>query len=204
MKTSKFFLITLVIVMMGFSHSSTLTNAERKYARNLLTETKEVLLMKIKGLTAEQLNFKVNDDSWSIAECVEHIAISENNFMGFVQMSLKEEADPAKRSELKMTDEAIIKMITDRSNKIKTSSPFQPSGKFGSFEASLNEFSSKRDRNIHYIRTTSDDLRNHFNDFPFGKLDAFQIILFMSGHTKRHTDQIEEIIHHANFPKNVK
>src|SRR5215218_1738793 len=34
----------------------------------------------------------------------------------------------------------------------------------------------KRDASIEYIKSTSDDLRNHYNDFPFGKFDTYQTI----------------------------
>jgi hypothetical protein len=190
---------------MSFNRLDTsLTHAERKYALNLLTETKDNILKKVKGLTADQLNFKADADTWSVAECVEHIAISENNIFGFCQMGLKEPADPSKRSEVKMTDEDVIKMITDRSVKRKTQEAFEPTGKFGSFDATLTEFKTKRDNNINYIKTTSDDLRNHYNDFPFGKLDTYQTILFMAAHSKRHSDQIDEVMKNPNFPKKEK
>jgi hypothetical protein len=205
MKPSKLILFIIAFASMSFYHlDSSLTVAERKYATNLLKETKENLLKKVKSLTAEQLNFKADTSRWSIAECVEHIALSENNIFGFAQMALKEPADPSKRAEVKMTDEGIIKMITDRSTKVKTSEPFEPTGKFGSFEATLTEFQTKRDNNINYINNTSDDLRNHYNDFPFGKIDTYQTILFMAAHSKRHTDQIEEILNHPDFPKKKK
>ena len=48
---------------------------------------------------------------------------------------------------------------------------------------------------------TEDDLRNRYFDFPFGKADSYQIILFLSGHTKRHTDQIKEVIANEKFPQ---
>ena len=201
MKSQKLLFVLLAVVAMSFTPATTLTDAERKQAVDLLQETKETLLKKVKGLSKEQLNFKATPESWSIAECVEHIAISENNLFGFAQMGLKEPADPSKRSEVKMTDEAIVKMIADRSSKVKTSEAFVPSGKFGTFEATVNEFVSKRDANINYIKTTSDDLRNHYNDFPFGKLDTYQTILFMAAHSRRHTAQIEEVMANANFPK---
>jgi DinB superfamily len=205
MKTIKFFLFTVAIVSMSFSRpDNSLSDAERKYALNLLQETKENLLTKVKGLTAEQLNFKADEASWSVAECVEHIAISENNIFGFAQMGLKEPADPSKRTEVKMTDEDIVKMISDRSTKRKTQEAFEPTGKFGSFDATLSEFKTKRDNCISYIKSTSDDLRNHYNDFPFGKLDTYQTILFMAAHSRRHTDQIDEIINNPNFPKKGK
>jgi hypothetical protein len=202
MKTIKLFLLAIAIVTMGFDHPDAgLTDTERKYALNLLQESKKDLLSKIKGLTPEQLNFKASAESWSIAECVEHIAISENNLFGFCQMGIKEAADPSKRSEVKMSDEQVVKMITDRTSKFKTQETFVPSGKFGSFEGSLNEFKTKRDSSIDYIKKTSDDLRNHYNDFPFGKLDTYQTIIFMAAHSKRHTAQIEEVMKNADFPK---
>jgi hypothetical protein len=202
MKTHKVLLLTIAIVAMSFNTlESTLTDSERKQAITLLTETKENLLKKVTGLTAEQLNFKSDTSTWSVAECVEHIAISENNIFGYAQMAIKEPADPSKRSEVKMTDEGIVKMITDRSTKVKTREAFEPTGKFGSFETTLAEFKTKRDNNINYIKTTTDDLRNHYNDFPFGKLDTYQTILFMAAHSKRHTAQIEEVMSNAAFPK---
>jgi hypothetical protein len=202
MKTPKSFVLVIALIAMSFTNlETTLTEAERNYASKLMEETKDNVFKKVKGLSAAQLNFKASPESWSVAECVEHIAISENNLFGFCQMSLKEAADPSKRSEVKMSDDAVVKMITDRSSKIKTSEAFVPSGKFGSFEGSLKEFKEKRDNNINYIKTTSDDLRNHYNDFPFGKLDAYQTLVFMAAHSKRHTDQIAEVMANPNFPK---
>jgi hypothetical protein len=202
MRQIKFLLLVVALVTMSFDVPAPgLTNAEREYASKYLQETKNDLLKKVKGLTAEQLNFKATPESWSVAECVEHLAISENNLFGFAQQALQQPADPSLRKEVKMADEEIIKMITDRTHKVKTQEAFEPSNKFGSFEATLKEFNSKRDSNIKYIKTTSDDLRNHYNDFPFGKIDVYQTILFMTAHSKRHTEQIVEVINNPGFPK---
>jgi hypothetical protein len=202
MKALKFLVIAVALVSMSFDRPDTsLTKEERQYAIDLLQETKDNLLKKVKGLSPEQLNFKPDANTWSVAECVEHIAISENNIFGFAQMGLKEPADPSKRSEVKMTDDAVVKMISDRSTKVKTQEAFVPTGKFGTFDATLTEFNTKRDNSINYIKTTSDDLRNHFNDFPFGKIDTYQTVLFMAGHSRRHTDQITEVMSNPNFPK---
>jgi hypothetical protein len=205
MKTKNLFILTVAFAAMSFNNPTTaLTDAERKQATQLLQGTKDALVKKVSGLSAEQLNFKPDQNAWSVAECVEHIAISENNLFGFCQMALKEPADPSKRSEVKMSDEAIVKMITDRTEKRKTQEAFEPTGKFGSFEATLTEFKTKRDNNINYVKTTQDDLRNHYNDFPFGKIDAYQTILFMAAHSKRHIAQIEEVMNNPNFPKKGK
>src|SRR5688500_12709120 len=121
MKSTNLLFLTIAIVTMSFNNpDSSLTDKERKYASDLLKETREELLKKVKNLSAEQWNFKPDESSWSVAECVEHIAISENNLFAFAQKPLKEPADPSKRNELKMTDEGIVKMMTDRTQKFKT------------------------------------------------------------------------------------
>ncbi len=197
----KLLFVAIAFLSTSFNNSTGITEAERKYAVNLLQETQEDILKKVGGLSPEQLNFKPDTASWSVSECVEHIAISETNMFGFMQASLKKPADPSKRNEKKISEDDLVKMVTDRSTKRTTSEAFKPSGKFGSYEATLQEFKTKRANSINYIKTTADDLRNHYYEFPFGTLDAYQIIVFMAGHSKRHTDQIEEIMKNVNFPK---
>ena len=202
MKLHKLFILVIAVAAMSFDNPATeLTDAERKYATRLLQETRDAIVQKVSKLSPAQLNFKPDAGAWSVAECVEHIALSENNIFGFCQMALQQPADPSKRSEVKMSDDAIVQMITDRTTKRKTQESFEPTGKFGSFEATLAEFKTKRDNNINYVSTTHDDLRNHYNDFPFGKIDTYQTILFMAAHPKRHTAQIDEIMNNPNFPK---
>lgn len=100
-----------------------------------------------------------------------------------------------------MVDEQLIAMIEDRSNKVKTSKAFEPSGKYGSFEETVEELKSKRKEHIGYIKSTQDDLRNRYQQFPFGTIDACQIVLIMSGHTEQHVRQMEEIMEDPSFSK---
>lgn len=198
----KIMLPMVVLVMMAFSQVDTsLTNAERTFAINELNKTYDRFTNTLDGLSKEQLNYKVAEDSWSIAECAEHLAISENSIFDVLAQTLNTEADPSKRDEVKMADEQLIAMIEDRSNKVKTSKAFEPSGKYGSFEETVEEFKSKRKEHIEYIKSTQDDLRNRYQQFPFGTIDAYQIVLFMSGHTERHVRQMEEIMEDPGFPK---
>lgn len=178
-----------------------LSNEDRKYAVGHLTDTKNQLLKDIAGLSHTQLNFKADSTSWSVAECVEHIAIAEVNIFGLMQQGLAEEANPARRSEIQITDEKLLEVITDRREKFQAPETFKPSNSFGSYEATVKAFTTKRNEHIEYLKTTQDDLRNHYNQLPFGLVDTYQTILFMSGHAKRHTLQIEEVMAHKDFPK---
>ncbi|MCK0135210.1 DinB family protein [Arenibacter sp. S6351L] len=192
--------IVLLAVLAFGVVKSTLTDAEREFAVKEMTKSHDHFLNTLEGLNEAQLNYKVTDDSWSIAECAEHIAISENMIFGMLQGTLAKEPDPSKRSEVKVSDEGLIAMIEDRSNRVKTSEAFEPSGKYGSFEETVEEFKSKRKEHIEYVKSTQDDLRNHYQQLPFGTVDAYQILLFMSGHTERHIKQMEEVMDDEDFP----
>lgn len=205
MKTLTFVLITAAVFTMSFDlPTATLTDAERKYALDLLQSTKDDLLKKVKGLTTEQLNFKADANSWSIAQCVEHITLAETQIFDFAQSGLKEPADPSKRSEITTKDDELVARVADRSQKREAQETMKPTGKFGSYDVTLADFKTQRDNHIKYIKTTSDDLRNHYNDFPFGKLDTYQTILLMAAHSRRHTAQIQEVLSNPNFPKKGK
>jgi hypothetical protein len=139
-----------------------------------------------------------------VAECVEHIAISETNLFGMIQGTVKGAADPSKKSQVKLTDEQLFAAISDRSYKVKTQESFVPTGKFGSHDATVKEFLNKRKATMDYVKKTKDDMRNHFFTFPveaLGTVDSYQLFHFISGHTKRHTLQIEEVKSNPAFPK---
>ena len=195
------FLISLPVILSFTLGYNELTQKERKDAVSYFKETQNALIKEIKGLSESQLKWKPLDSVWSIAECVEHIALSEKNLFDMTMGCLKGNADPSKRSQLKFSDEAVKKFITDRSFRVKTREGFIPTGQFGNTEQTLATFNEKREALIKYMKDTKDDLRNHFAEMPFGLLDTYQMLLFLSGHTKRHTLQIEELKANPGFPK---
>ncbi|MCB0374282.1 MAG: DinB family protein [Sinomicrobium sp.] len=198
----KIILPIVMLALVSFTGAdTTLTKSERKLAIKEMTNSRNHLLKLVKGLSEKQLNFKSSPERWSIAECVEHIAISENLIFGMLEAALKTPADPSGRPEVKTPDDALLARIKDRSTKVKTFEPFEPSGKYGSFEATLKEFKAKRDEHIRYVKKNRDDLRNRYQKLPFGTIDGFQVLLFMSAHSERHVKQIEEVMADANFPK---
>ena len=54
---------------------------------------------------------------------------------------------------------------------------------------------------MEFVASTDADLRNHYAQLPFGTIDAYQSLIFMSGHTERHILQIKEIMEDDNFPE---
>jgi hypothetical protein len=179
-----------------------MTEDERNFAVKHLTDTQNDLIEVVKGLSDEQMNFKPNAESWSVAECLRHITLSEQNiWAGLITVGLAMEADPSKRAEVQITDGVLLGMIESRKEKVKTFAPFEPENKTEPIKEVLKEFNSLRKDHILFMKESDDNLRNRYADVPMGRVDLYQSILFMSGHTRRHTDQIKEVIDSPNFPK---
>ncbi|TAI47800.1 DinB family protein [Flagellimonas allohymeniacidonis] len=198
-------LVLPIIALFFFSFSADtnkLTDDERATLIKYLEETRDHMKSVLDGLSEEQLNYKPTEESWSIAECAEHLAISENAFSGLIQKAVAAGPNPTLKDSVKLKDDQLFGIITDRSNKVKTAEPFEPSGKFGSHEDTVKAFMEKRGEHIEYVKTTEDDLRNRFsNDLPFGTVDGFQIVMFAAGHTERHVLQMEEVMKDREFPE---
>ena len=183
----------------------TLTQAERDKAVAELEGSRQAFLDAIKGLSPAQWNFKAAPDRWSIAECAEHIALSEDFIFGIVtNQVMKSPADPQKREAVKGKEDALLKLLQDRSHKATAPEPIDPTKRPMPADDSVKQFLASRTRTINYIKTTQDDLRDHFFDHPvpaIGTLDAYQWIFLISGHSRRHTLQILEVKADPNFPK---
>ena len=177
-----------------------LEQGERDRAMSHLHATRKVFLDSIAGLSDAQWNFKPAADRWSIAECAEHIAVSDDSLFDLMRQTLKSAAAPEKKSAVK--DEFILRVVPDRSVKAKAPEFLQPKRRWPDRETLIAHFKQSRDRNIAYIQTTEDDLRSHFMDHPLLKtIDAYQVMLLLSAHCERHTAQIEEVKADPGYPK---
>jgi len=194
-----------VALLFAADTTQTLTQEERDKAVAELEGSKKAFLDATKGLSDAQWNFKAAPDRWSIAECAEHIALSENYIFGFVSEKIvKAPANPEKRDAAKGKDDLIVKILQDRSHKATAPEPLDPTKKPMPGTESVKLFLDGRAQTIEFIKTTKDDLRDHLFDHPvpaIGTLDSYQWILLISGHSRRHTLQILEVKADPNFPK---
>jgi hypothetical protein len=199
------YLLLLFIVFSGLAGTPTddvLSKKERKFAAEQMKNTKVELQDAIKGLSTAQLTYKISADKWSVQECIYHIAISEKTLWTMLETSMKAGPTPEKKKDLKVTDEQVIKMIEDRTNKVKTFSSLEPQNTpYKSLDQAMNDFKTTRAAHIKYIKATSEDLRNHFVQMPFGLLDCYQLCLLISSHTDRHVQQLNEVKADAGFPR---
>lgn len=202
----KKFLAIFLLAAVVVSASETLTKAERDRAVAELEGSRKAFLDATKGLSEAQWNFKPSPERWSVAECAQHIAMSENFIFGLVtEKVMKAPPNPEKRDAAKGKDEKILMILQDRSHKATAPEPIDPTKKPMAPEESVKMFTQSRARTIDYMKTTQEDLRDHLFDHPvpaIGTLDGYQWIMLISGHTRRHTAQLLEVKADPNFPKN--
>lgn len=205
MRRILFLLIAVVLVGATPMAAQGLTKADRDMLVQQLKKSQKGLETAAKGLSEAQWSFKPGPDRWSVAECYEHLAASEDFLFERVTANLKTPAQPEKKSaeRQKQVDAGLLKGVPDRSQKFQAPEPLKPSNRFTDHKGSQKHFASSRKNTIKFVKSTKEDLRGHFSDGPAGikDMDAAQWILLISLHSERHTAQINEVKADPNFPK---
>ena len=190
---------TLFLILSGVE-GQTLSQADLDRAIQYLETTKKNIVEATRGLSDAQWGFKSSPFRWSIAQAMEHIAESEDLLRQIAEDQLKK-APPAPDRDLRKTDEMVLQVIPDRSRKFQAPEQLRPRNRFGSPDGSLKHFLESRAKTIELLKKTP-DLREHASDSGlFGKIDAYQRILFIGAHSERHTKQILEVKADPKFPK---
>ncbi len=202
-RTTGRLLLSLLVVtgLAGTVNVNSISKGERKYALGLMKETYKDALKTVKDLSEEQLNFKAAPDKWSVKECIYHIAATEKGLWMMLEGALKAPANPEKRSEIKVTDEQFVAMIKDRTQKAQAPEQVQPKNTgYKSLDEAVTDFKMHRTEHIKYMKTSTEDMRNHVVQMPLGSIDCYQLYLLIAAHSNRHTQQMNEVKASAGFP----
>lgn len=194
-------LVTALLVLVSTTFAQTLSPADRDRAVQYLEQTRDGVVAATKSLSDAQWKFKAAPDRWSVADTLEHIAVSEEFLLANVKNSvMKAPAGPADRDTAKI-DALVLAAVPDRSRKAQAPPELVPKGRWTPAEA-LEHFLKSRAETIAFVQSTP-DLREHVSDSPIGqKLDAYEWLLFIGAHSERHTKQIQEVKSNPGFPKN--
>ncbi|HEY0139355.1 MAG TPA: DinB family protein [Thermoanaerobaculia bacterium] len=199
MKKSLITAICLFITAAAFAADAPAVS-DREALIAQLKRTESRFLASVEGLSEAQWTYKPAPDRWSIAECAEHITAAESFLRNYVADSMKGElaADVAGKTN---QDQTILTFLVDRSKKFKAPEPLMPTNRFGTPADAVAAFTKARAETI-ALASSDVDLRTHGSKhFALGPLDSYGWFLFLSGHSERHTLQIEEVKADPGFPK---
>lgn len=198
MKKISLLLCALIFTCVSAS-AQELSQADRDKGVKYLEETRDGVVAAVSGLSDAQMHFKPAPDRWSVAECLEHIALAEDSLMMNVSQNVMKAAPGTPDRDFAKIDANVLAMIPDRSHKRQAPPELVPTGRWTPDET-LKHFLASREKTIEYMKTTP-DLRAHVADSPMGQLDAYEWLLLIGAHSKRHTEQIDEVKADPNFPK---
>lgn len=195
-------LFCILVLLASTALGQTLTQADREKGVQYLEQTRDGVVAATKGLSDAQMKFKPAPDRWSVAEVLEHIAVSEDFlFQNVTDKIMKAPAGAPDRDTAKI-DAFVLAAIPDRSHKAQAPEPLRPTARWTPSET-LDHFLQSRARTIAFMQETP-DLRAHVVSSPplNQPMDAYDWLLFISAHSERHTKQILEVKADPNFPKN--
>ena len=177
-----------------------------------ISDTESVLkdFGKFKSLSEDQLNWKPDEQGWSIAECIDHLVVTNKLYFNEIEKQFAEKQLKTDCSKTEVKHKWLSKFIiksVDPANikKVKTFPVFMPSSSKHTRQvfANLNEVQNAL---INLVSSAKDlDLNKYVMSSPAAKIikenfcDVLEIIYL---HDRRHCNQAERVFNHLNFPKN--
>lgn len=179
-----------------------MTDSDRRSLLDRLHATRDRLLGAISDVSEAQGRFKPGPETWSIVDCVEHVATGPRIYAPQITDNFTEEAETDGGGS--HSDVLFLKGGVDRRRKFVAPESAQPTGGV-SLAAAAERFRGNRDnreRTLVYAEECRHNLRNRFVVHPAaGKIDSYQCLLLIGVHAERHAAQIGELKQRPDFPQ---
>jgi uncharacterized damage-inducible protein DinB len=158
---------------------------------------REKLKNSITDLNDEQANFLPADESWTIANIVEHLALVEEGMIKICAKLLREAQIKGVKAngEAKISRNFLQKIAESRNQKVEAPERVRPTG-----TKTVSESLAKMDENrqrLKEIRPLFETVECSDYKFPhpvFGDLTAHEWLVLLGGHEWRHIQQIKRLL----------
>lgn len=182
--------------------STSMSDDERTHVTGLLRQTRDDLLAAIAPLTADQWAFQPEPDRWSIGLVVEHLGLVEARLFGQVERALGTLANPDWARATDGKTGLIETMLGNRDTRRDAPPAAVPTGTVDRAVA-ISRFLDERAHTLAFAETTPQPLKIHTVDHhraAYGTLNAYQWLLYIPLHHRRHLEQIAEVAGTPGFP----
>lgn len=153
-----------------------------------LHKVRDEILNSVSNLTDHQLNKIVAEESWSVAQVLEHLYLMEENVVRQINLALK-------REEFEEPGTFPLQVVADRTKKISAPEFLNPSNSFQTLDELKVKLATSRASLERIAQENSEEELNQktFAHRRFGVLTLNQWIALVGYHEQRHLGQIEEI-----------
>ena len=200
-RTTGRFLLTLLVItgLAGTLNDSSLSTKERKQAINFIRNSRKEVLTSIDGLSPRQLKYKPSSKEPSISELIMILTMKEKNFSEEMKRIMNQPANSEYRLKIALTDEQLL--ANDNYTIGKIDIPAETKALWKDPAVAIKKFSALQTDHIKYIRTSTEDLRNHVVMTSAGWIDCYQYHLLMADQNLYFAGKIRAIRALPRFPK---
>ncbi len=175
---------------------------ERKFVVEQLRASEARVLALLDGLTIEQWAFRERPERWSIADNLEHLVLFERFIRGAVVKMLESDAEAEKIIAVAAKLPAVLRIAESRESRIEARDIVRPAGRWPDTSEMISMLKRERAKTVALSETTQANLESHFFEhLSLGDLNAYQWLVLIAQHSKRHALQIEEIKRDALYPR---
>ncbi len=179
-----------------------MTAEERAHIVQLLKDSASEYLSSIEDVNEAQWNWKPAPDRWSVGQTAEHILQAEVVLFRRIQQAIQSPVNPGWESKTAGKAEMLERVMLDRTQKATAPESTQPQGL--SKAEVVRRFKELRAQIIKFAEETQKPLNEHTADHPFPNfktLNAYQWLLLVPLHNRRHDHQIAEVKATLGYPK---
>lgn len=156
----------------------------------VLENSREDFNTAVAGLAESQASINPQAGRWSVLECVEHVTVVEERFLGRIENSERLDAPPVN----KQREAELTSRVTNRAERAQAPEFVQPTGRYATLTDALQEFNAVRTRTIRFAEQQGADLYQLSTTHQrFGDLNGAELLILIAGHSRRHAEQIREV-----------
>jgi hypothetical protein len=180
-----------------------LTPEDRAFLTTHLTTTRDALLTEVANLRPDQWTFRPDDETWSIADCADHIVSIELRAFSMISKHMQSAPpDPERAAAVQKKTPWILEAVPARLERVKVPAGIENTSHFATPEEFVDLFGERRAMLLKYVRETGDAMHDRVvPHMIFKDLDGCQWLLMISLHSQRHAAQMAEVKAHPAFPK---
>jgi hypothetical protein len=165
-------------------------NPDRQEILRLLQEGADCLASSLAGVDESLARRRPADDSWSVVECVEHLALSEEMLLAQLR-----EAKPCNESHEDRAREAKFQdLALNRVRRIEAPDRVVPALHSETLAEALEAFRAVRNETVRFVEEFQGELHWWLAKHPLitRPVNCYEMLLLVAMHPRRHAMQIEQ------------
>jgi hypothetical protein len=167
-----------------------MSDADRQEILRLLQDGADALAKALDGIEESTAALRPRAESWSVVECVEHLALTETALLSRLR-----DATPSDRSHEDRVREAKFQdLAMNRARRIEAPEVVTPKGSTTDLAQAVAGFQAARRETVRFVDQFPGDLRSWLTIHPLitRPVNCYEMLLLMAMHPWRHALQIAE------------